>query len=85
MHFRTDRTAHTRTFDGPVVDYWFERKITQTANAAAEQVRSDDPNLYRQVLSHLSYVSRHQEVDAQLNSFGPHVIKARLRFVRLIE
>ena len=31
MHFPTDRTADTTTFDGPVVDHWLEQKIAQAA------------------------------------------------------
>ena len=33
MHFLRDRTAHTTTFDGLVVDHLLEQKIAQTANA----------------------------------------------------
>ena len=47
MHFPTDRTAHTKAFDGPFVDNWLEWKIVQTANASAIQDRSVDPNLYK--------------------------------------
>ena len=46
-------------FDGLVVDQWFEQKIAQTANASAMQDRSamqEDPNHYRRVLYHLTYV-----------------------------
>ena len=32
MHFPTDRTAHTTTFDGQLVDHWLEQKVAQTAN-----------------------------------------------------
>ena len=39
MHFLTDKTAHTMTFDEPVVDYWLERKIAQTANGSTEKGR----------------------------------------------
>ena len=35
IHFPRDRTAHTRAFDGPVVNRWLEQKIAQTANASA--------------------------------------------------
>ena len=56
MHIPMDRTAHTIDFDAPVVDDWLESKIAQTANAPAVQDRYDDPNLYRWVLYHLTYV-----------------------------
>ena len=56
MHFLTYRTADTTTFDGPVVDHWYEQKIAQTANASAVKDRSDDLNLHRWVLYRLSYV-----------------------------
>ena len=49
MRVPTNRTARTAAFDGPVVDHWLERKITQTANASNMQDRSamqEDPNLY---------------------------------------
>ena len=35
MHFPADRTAHTTTIDGPVVDQWLERKIARTVNASS--------------------------------------------------
>ena len=38
MHFPTDRTSHT-TY-GPAVDYWFEQKLSQTANGTTEQDNS---------------------------------------------
>ena len=59
MHFPTDRTAHTTSFDGPVVDHWMERKISQTANASAMQDQSamqEDPNRYSRVLYCLTYI-----------------------------
>ena len=56
MHFPTDRKAHTTAFDGPVVDYWLEWKIAQTANASAVWDRSDDLKLHKPVLYRLSYV-----------------------------
>ena len=40
MHFPTDRTAHTTTFDGPVMDHWLEWKIAQIANTSTMQDRS---------------------------------------------
>ena len=55
MLFPTDRTAHSTVFDGPVVDDWLELKIAQTAIAPTMQDQSDDPNLYKQMLYHLSY------------------------------
>ena len=54
-----DRTAHTTSFDGPAVDQWLERKIAQTENALAMMAWSDDRNLYRRVLYHLSYILPH--------------------------
>ena len=30
VNLPTDRTSHTTAFDGPVVDYWLDRKIAQT-------------------------------------------------------
>ena len=59
MHFPTDRTVHTTTFDGPVVEHWLEWKIAQTGNAPTIQDRStmqEDPNRYNWVLYRLSYV-----------------------------
>ena len=56
MHFPADRTAHTTTFDRPVVDHWMEWKITQTANASIMQdwsAMQEDPNLYNWVLHRL--------------------------------
>ena len=56
MHFPADRTAHTRTLDGPVVAHWLEQKIAQAATASTMQDQSamqEDPNLYR--LYRLSY------------------------------
>ena len=55
MDFPTDRTGFIVAFDGPFVDLWLERKITQAANASAVQDRSGDPNLYRWILYPLSY------------------------------
>ena len=46
IHFPIDRTAHTTSFDGPVVDHGLDQKITQTANTSAMQARSDDSNLH---------------------------------------
>ena len=54
IHFPTDRTAHA--FDGSIVDHWLKQEIVQTTNASTMQPRLDDPNLYRQMLYHLSYV-----------------------------
>ena len=45
MHFPIDRRAHIIAFEGPVLDYWLEKKRAQTANAPIMQVQSDDPNL----------------------------------------
>ena len=46
MHFPTDKTEYTTAFDGPVVDYWLERKIAQTANAPTMQAQLGDPTVY---------------------------------------
>ena len=56
-HIHTDRTAHITTFDGLVVDHWLDWKIAQTANAPAVQDQSDDRNLHRWMLYHMSYVN----------------------------
>ena len=40
MHFPTDMTVHTTTFDGPVVDHWLEWKVAQIVNAFTMQARS---------------------------------------------
>ena len=59
MHLPTDRTSHNTAFDGPVVDYWLEQKIAQTANAPTMQERStmqEDSNLYSRVPYRLSSV-----------------------------
>ena len=60
MHFPTDRSAYTPTFDGPIVYHWLEHKIAQTANASAMQNPSAmqaDQNLYSRVLYHLTYIA----------------------------
>ena len=41
--------------------HWLERDIILTANEPAMQTRSYDPNLYRWVLYHLSYVPPHSK------------------------
>ena len=46
------------TFPQTAVDHRLERKIAQTANVPVMQARSDDPNLCRRVLYHLTYVPR---------------------------
>ena len=59
MHFLTDRTAHTTSFDAPIVDHWLEWKIAQTANPSTMQDRSamqEDPNIYSKVLYRVSHI-----------------------------
>ena len=58
MHFPKDMTAHTTTFDGPIVDHWLEREKARAANASTMQDRSatqEDPNLCNFVFYCLSY------------------------------
>ena len=40
MHISTQITAFTISFARPVVDYWFEEKISQTANSSDMQDRT---------------------------------------------
>ena len=49
MHFPKDRTAHTMTFDEPVVEHWLEWKIAQTADGSTKKDRSDDRPLQTRV------------------------------------